>query len=94
MDLGTDLFCLFLHLVHQPGALDHILVTGIIFDIRGDHQLSAGLQSRNQHGFQIGARGIDCGRVSGRSGTDDQDFGVMLLGHGASSIGLLVAREL
>ncbi len=64
------------HLFHQPGALDRITEARIVFDIRGDHQLAALFHAGDQDRLQHGAGSIDGGRIAGRAGTDDQDFGV------------------
>jgi len=47
-DARADMRGLLLHLLHQPRALDHIGEAGIVFDIGGDGQLAAGLDSLNQ----------------------------------------------
>ena len=72
-DAGADMLGLLLHLLHEPGALDDIGEAGIILDIGGDGQLAAGLDALDHDRLQHGARGIDCSRVSGGAGTDDDD---------------------
>ena len=39
------------------------------------------LDPGHQHRAQVGTRGVDGGAVTGRSGTDDQNFGVFGRGH-------------
>ncbi len=69
--LGPHMLGLSAHLVHEPGALDHIRETRIVFHVGGDGQLAARLDSGDQHGVEQGARGIDGGGVAGGAGTDD-----------------------
>ena len=64
-----------LHLLHQPGTLDHVGEARIVLDVGGDGQLPARLQALDQDRLQVGARGIDRGGVAGRAGADDQDLG-------------------
>jgi hypothetical protein len=79
--LGSDMLGLFLHLLHQPGALDDVGETGIVFHLSRDRQLAAGLDALDQGRFQHGASGIDRRRVAGRPRTDDDDLGVGDLAH-------------
>ena len=85
-DLGADMLGLRPHLLHQPGALDHVGEARIVLDVGGDGQLAAGLDAGDQHRLQHGARGIDGGRVAGRAGADDDQLGVALV------MGCLAAR--
>src|SRR5882672_7939735 len=62
------------HLLHQPGTLNDRGEAGIVFDIGGDGHLPAGLQTVDQDRLGIGPRGIDRGRVTRRSGTNDQNL--------------------
>ena len=69
--LGAHVLGLGAHLVHQPGALDHVGEARIVLHVGGDGQLAAGLHARDQHGLQQGAGGVDGGGVAGGSGADD-----------------------
>ncbi len=50
--IGSDFLGLFAHLLHQPGALNHIRKAGKIFHIGGDGQLTARLHSGNKARLQ------------------------------------------
>jgi hypothetical protein len=67
---------LLFHLLHQPGALDDVGKTRIVFHVGGDGHLAAGLDALDQHGFKHRARRVDRRGVTGRTGTDDDDLGV------------------
>jgi hypothetical protein len=41
-----------------------------VVHVGGRHELSAWSEARDDHGLQIGTRGIDRGRVAGRAGTE------------------------
>ena len=75
-DLGADMGGLLLHLLHQPGALDDIRKTRIVFHVGGDGHLAARLDALNQHGFKHRPRGVDRSGVAGRTGTDDDELGM------------------
>ena len=64
------------HLLHQPGALDHVGEAGIVLDVGGDGHLAAGLDALDEQRLQHGARGIDAGRIAGRARADDDQLGV------------------
>jgi hypothetical protein len=49
-----------LHLLHQPGTLDDVAEAGIVLDVRGRRELTAGLDSLDDDRLEAGARGIDC----------------------------------
>ena len=68
---------LFLHLVHQPGALDGVGEAGIILHLGGDGELAARLDAGDQGRLQHGARGIDGGGAAGRAAAQDDDFGML-----------------
>ena len=75
-DFGADMGGLLLHLLHQPGALDHVGKARIVFHVGGDGELAAGLDALDQDRLQHRARRIDRGGVTGRAGTDDDDLGM------------------
>jgi hypothetical protein len=81
-ELGAHMGGLLLHLFHQPGALDDIGKARIVFDIGGDRELAARLDSLDQDWLQHGARGIDGRRIARWPGTDDDDLGMNGIGHG------------
>ena len=66
------------HLLHQPGTLNGFGEAGKVLDFRGDGELSARLHAGDQDGIQHGARRVDGGRVASRSGTDDENFRVVM----------------
>src|SRR3546814_10048596 len=70
-----------LHLLHQPGTLDDVGEAGEILDIGGDRHLAARLQPRHHQRLQVGARGVDRGRVARRARPDDEDLAVVMLTH-------------
>jgi hypothetical protein len=72
-DLCADMLRLRAHLLHQPRALDDVGEARIVLDIRGDGELAARLQPRDQQRFAHGARRIDGGGVAGGTGADDDD---------------------
>ena len=76
VNLGADMGCLLLHLLHQPGTLDDIGKTRIVFHVGGDGELTARLNALDQHRLEHRARGIDRRCVPGGAGTDDDDLGV------------------
>src|SRR4051812_23675157 len=73
---------LLLHLLHQPGALDHIGKARVVFDVGGDGELPARLDALDQNRLQHRPRGIDRGSVARRAGTDNDNFGVNGGSHG------------
>jgi hypothetical protein len=71
--------------LHQFGALHAVHVGGPVVDFGGGHQLAALGDAGDEHGLQVGAGGVDGGRVAGGAGTEDQDAGVLCGGgHGRS----------
>ena len=66
------MLCLFLHLLHQPWALDHVRKAGIVLYIGGDSQLATGLQALHDNRFHSGARAIDGGGITCRARADDK----------------------
>ncbi|MCP1839205.1 hypothetical protein J2R78_002172 [Bradyrhizobium sp. USDA 4538] len=80
-DLGADMGRLLLHLLHQPGALDHIGEAGIVLDVGGDGELPARLDALDQHWLEHRARRVDRCGVTGGAGPDDDDLGMDRRGH-------------
>ena len=69
------------HVVHQRGALQVSRTAWPVFHFRGRHQLATLFQPGNQYGVQIGARRINCRRVSRGTGTQDQEPAVLRFTH-------------
>ena len=63
-NLRADMLGLGLHLLHEPGALDDVGKAGIVFDIGGDGQLAAGLQTGDHYRLQHCPRRVDRGRIA------------------------------
>ena len=72
-DPRADMLGLGPHLLHQPRPLDRLGEARIVLDVGGDHQLAAGLETREEERVQHGARGVDGGRVACRPRADDDD---------------------
>ena len=61
--------------------------SGIVLDLGGDRELSAGLQALDHDRLEIGARGVEGRSAASRPGTDDDDAVVgFLRWHGAGRI--------
>ena len=74
---------LLLHLLHQLGAEDAVDEAGIVLDVRREHQLSAGVQTLEHEGREVGAGGVQGGGVARRARSDhDHVAGIR---HGASN---------
>ena len=76
-ELGAQILGLFLHLVHQPGALNGVREAGIVFDLCGDGELAAGLDARDQRRLQHGAGGVDRGSAAGGAAAQNDHFGML-----------------
>jgi hypothetical protein len=68
-DLGIEPLCMFQHSLHQIRTLKAFNVTRPVIDVGGRRQLTALLNSGDDHRAEVGAGGIDCGCVSGRPGS-------------------------
>ena len=68
---------LFLHLVHQPGALDGLGEARIILHFGCDGELTARLDAGDQCRLQHGAGRIDGGGAPRRAAAQEDDFGVL-----------------
>src|SRR5207244_13114238 len=71
---GAEGLSLALEMLHQGRAVDAGDEAGIVLDERGQHELTAPLESREHEGGQIRAGGIDRRREAGRAGSDDDDL--------------------
>ena len=65
--LGAAVGRLRRHLLHQPGALDHLGEARIVLDVGRDRELAADLEALDQERLQIGARRVDRRGVAGRA---------------------------
>ena len=70
---GAEALRLLAHVLDQFRSHDSFGKSGEILDQRGDRELSAGLVAFDDQRFQVGARGVKRGRVSGAAGPDDDD---------------------
>ena len=72
-DFGIESLGMFLHALHQGGALQALDIPRPIVDISRGHQLAT-LGETGDHGrLEIGAGRINRSRVSGRAGSEDQE---------------------
>ena len=71
--VGAEPQGLLAHLVHQLGTGDARTEAGEVLDLGGGHQRAAERSALEDHGCQLGARGVDGRGVSGRAGSDDDD---------------------
>jgi hypothetical protein len=69
--------------LHQLGPHDPLREAGVVVDLGGDHQLAAGAEALDHEGREVGASGVQRGRVCGRATTDDQQV-MDFVGHRAS----------
>jgi hypothetical protein len=76
---------LLLHLLHEPGSLDHVGEARIVLDVGGGGELAAGLNTLDHDRVEHGARRIDRRRIAGRSRADDHDLGVGGFAHRLNS---------
>ena len=73
MILGAEILRLLLHVLHQVGTVDAFGKAREILHQGGERELAAGFVAADHQRLQIGAGGVDGGRVSGAAGTDDDD---------------------
>ncbi len=83
--LGLEALCVLQEALHQFGALYAVHVRRPVVHFRRRHQLATLGHAGHQQRVEVGARGVDGGRVAGRAGAEDQDFGVLRRRHGCSS---------
>jgi len=76
-DLGAEVLGLPPHLLHQPGPLDDVGKARIVLDVGGDRQLTARLYALNEDWCQHGARRVDRRGVTGGSGPENEELGVL-----------------
>ncbi len=80
-DLGVEALGVRLHARHQVRAHQTVGVAGPVVDLGGGHQLAALVQAGDQHGLEVGARGVDGCGVAGRAGAEDQQAAVLGSAH-------------
>ena len=69
--VGAEALGLLAHRLHEVGADDAVHEAGIVLDQRGQHELPAGLHTREHERRQIAPGRVDGRRVAGRPGADD-----------------------
>jgi hypothetical protein len=70
-ELGVEALCVAAHAIHQVRTLQMLDVTRPVVDLGGGHQLAALLDAGDQHRLQVGAGGVDGGRVAGGAGAEN-----------------------
>ena len=81
--LGAEAFSLLLHLFHQVRSLNAFSSARPIVNFGRGHELAARFHAGNDDRFKVGACGIYRGGPASRTGTENDDFGVICLRHGA-----------
>ena len=68
-------------LVHEVGPHDAVAEAGEVLDLGGVHQrATGGDRTLEEQRLEVGARGVDGGRVAGRAGADDDDVADVVAG--------------
>ena len=70
--------------LHQRRALHAVHVGGPVVHLGGGGELSALRHAGDEHGVQVGARGVNGGGVASGARAEDQNFRVLGDGHGTS----------
>ena len=73
-DVGAEPLGLLAQVSHQLVAVDPFGIARVVIDFGGGGQLAARFDSFVENGIQIGARGVDGCRESGRAAADNQAF--------------------
>ena len=81
-ELGAEAHGLLAELRHELGTEDSVDETGVVLDVGGEHELTAGADPLDHERVQVGAGGVDRRGESGGPGSDDDDFPRV---HGSSS---------
>ena len=76
-DLRVESFGVLKETLHQLRALDAGHVGGPVVDIGGRHQLPALCNAGDEHGLEVGARGVQRCRVAGRARAEDENACVL-----------------
>jgi hypothetical protein len=77
----ADMLGLLLHLLHQPGALDHLGKARIVLHVGRDGELAAGLLRRGSGSARASRAPHRSRRCIRRAGADDDQLGVGNFGH-------------
>ena len=56
------------------GPHDPVGVAGVVLDVAGDHQLAAPGEALDDEGLEVGARGVERGRIAGGAAADDDQL--------------------
>jgi hypothetical protein len=64
------------HIFDELWTENALRKSGEVLNQRGERKLSAGLVAFNDQRLQVGARGVECGSVSGTSGPDDDNVSI------------------
>ena len=70
-ELGAEALRLGAELGHHLRPHDPVDVAGVVLDVARDHQLAAPVEPLDHERAQVGARGVERGRVPGRAAADD-----------------------
>ena len=71
-DLGIEALGMATEALHQLRPLHTLGVGGPVVDVGGRHELPALGEPGDEHGFEVGARGVHCGGVAGGAGAEYQ----------------------
>ncbi len=74
---GRETLRMLLESRHEVGSHDAVGVGGPVVDVGRRHQLAALRETGDQHGREVGARGVYCGAVTGRAGAQDHQAGML-----------------
>jgi hypothetical protein len=78
-DLGVKALGVTAHPIHQIGPHQAFHIAGPVIHLGGGGQLTAHLQSGDQHRLQIGAGGVNGGGIAGGSGAENQQAACFVL---------------
>ena len=70
-ELGAEALGLRAEVLHHLRAEDTVPIARIVLDVARDHQLAAPVEALDHERLQVGARGVQRGRVAGRTTADD-----------------------
>ena len=73
-ELGAEALRLRAELLHQLGAEDAVLEARVVLDVARDHQLAAEREALDHERLEVGARGVERGRVPGGAAADDDQI--------------------
>ncbi|MNT87911.1 hypothetical protein D3C72_2283900 [compost metagenome] len=89
-DFGLEAFGVCLETLHQLRALNAIHVGGPVVHVGGGHELAALGDAGDEHRVEVGTGGIDRGRVAGRAGSQNKNFGVLHVAQPHRTLGQVV----